>query len=125
MSASRRTLRTGRAQKLRNDGLAGGEHLVDLFRLFAAGLGKIRAAAAAAADDGRDLLHDLTGLYAPREIRRDRDDDLHLAVVRRREDHDAALDLRLQRISEATKRVLVEIAQLAPRKLDAINVDRV
>ena len=39
-------------------------------------------------------------LHAARQIRRDGDDDLHLAVACRREHDDAALDRRLQRIGQ-------------------------
>ena len=80
---------------------------------LAARFGEVGPAAAAAADDRRDLLHDLAGLDRCRQIGRHRDDDLHLAVVRRGEDDDAALDLRFQRIGEAAQRVLVEVADLA------------
>src|SRR5688572_16939968 len=72
------------------------QHLVDLLRLFPACFREIRPPASSAADERRNLLHDLPGFDATGQIRRDGNDDLHLAVARRREDDDAALDLGLE-----------------------------
>jgi hypothetical protein len=74
---------------------AGAEHLVDLLGLPASHLREIRPSTTASADEG-NLLHNLAGLDARGQIGRHRDDDLDLAVVLRRNDDDAALDLGFQ-----------------------------
>ena len=113
------------SEQRRNHTFGGRQHLVDLRRALAAGLGEVRAAAAAAADDGRELLDDLAGLEPAGEVLRDRDDHLHLAVVVRRQDHDAAADARAEGVGQPAQRVLVEPvdlrrASLTPGHLDGV-----
>ena len=60
-----------------------------------------------------------------RQIGRDADDDRDLAVGRRREDDDAALDLAAMLIDERAQAVLVEAADLARDELHAGDLDDV
>ena len=91
------------------------EQLVDLRRVLAAGLGEVRPAAAAAADDRRQLLHELAGLHAIGQVFRDRHQQVHLAVLFGRQHDDAALDAIAQRVREAAQRVLLEARRRAAR----------
>ena len=71
-------------KQLRNYRFAGVEHFVDLLRLLAAGFREIGPATAPAADDRRDLFHNLSGFDFLRQILRHRDYDLHFSVAGRR-----------------------------------------
>src|SRR5207247_1182153 len=83
-----------------NDALARREHVVYLLGLLAARFREIGAAPATPTDNRRNFLDDLASLDAAGEVGRHRDDDLYLAIGRRREHDDAALDFGLQRVGQ-------------------------
>src|SRR5207249_10133737 len=107
----------------RQHAFAGAEHFVDFLGLLAAGFSEIGPAAAAAADDWRDFLHDLTRFDTGGQVRRDSHDDLHFPVAGRRQDDDAALDPGLQRVGEPAQGIFVETLYLATRELHARDLD--
>src|SRR5215212_4522603 len=86
-ASGRVLLRDGRlqncrsAEKGRDNARSGCQHLVDLCRVFAAGLGEIWTAAAPTADNGREFLDDPSRLQLAGEILRDGDNQSDLAIV--------------------------------------------
>src|SRR5215207_2976351 len=95
------------------------QSLAELLRLGAAALGHVGLAAAAAADDGRQLLDDLTGGDALREVGRGAHDERSLAIGAPAQHDDARLDLREQGVRELPERRGVEVARLAREHHDA------
>src|SRR6185436_5549484 len=69
----------------------------------------------AAPDHRCELLYDLARFDTTRQIGRDRNHDLHLAVALIGEDDNAALDLGFEGISQRPQRVFVEISDFSPR----------
>ena len=101
------------------------EKRVDLRRVLAAGFGEIRPASAAAADDGREFLDELTGFDAIGQVFRHRHEQLHLAVVLAGEDDDAAPEPIAERVGESTQRALFETADAARDEFRVADRDRV
>src|SRR5688500_15964308 len=88
------------AEQSLDDLIAGLQSLRELLRLGAAALCHVGLTAAAAADDGGQLLDDAPRGDALREVGRGADDERRLAVGAASEDDDARLDLREQRVRE-------------------------
>src|SRR5215213_8845743 len=102
------------------------ERLAELLRLGAAAFGHVGLAAAAAADDGSQLLDDLPGGDALREVGRGAHDERSLAVGATAEHHDPRLYLREQRVRELAQSRRVEVARLArEHRHSALDLARV
>ncbi len=82
-------------------GRRGREERVDFRRVLSAGFREVRPAAATAADNGRELLHEASGLHARSEVLRDRDDQRHLALDVGGEHDHAAAEAIAKRVREA------------------------
>ena len=82
--------------------------------VLAAGLRKVRPAAATAADDGRQLLDEPARLDAAGQILRDRHDERHFAVDFGDEDDDPAAETIAERVRQAAERALLDALD-APR----------
>src|SRR5918911_4466740 len=95
-----------------DDLVAGFERFAELLRLGAAALGHVGLAAAAAADDGRELFDDAAGGDALREVCGGAYDERGLAVGAAAEHDDARLELREQRVGELAQGGRVEVARL-------------
>src|SRR5215213_10915986 len=93
--------------------------LAELLRLGAAAFGHVGLAAAAAADDGRQLFDDSARGDALREVCRGADDERSLAVCAPAEYDDAGLEPREQGVRELPERGGVEVARLAREDCDS------
>ena len=90
------------------------EHRVDSCRIFATGLGEIRAAAAAAADHRRQLLHQLSRLETRGYISGDAGHHGHLAFGGRSgEEHHPRRQRRLHLIGDRAQQVLARVVDPA------------
>ena len=89
---------------------------------LAPGLGEVGPAAAAAAHDRRELLHQLARVDPAGEVGGDGNHELDLVVRRRAEHHHPTTEGVLQRVGQVAERGGVEVVDLPGQDPDVANL---